>query len=433
MTEAEEIKSYKDEFQAALQAVEMACATNDADRIEASSEELMRTADDETSYYYLGRFVEEFDSFERTMLKVPAALRQAGLSAVDVIDWVLRISRPSSRLCSYPLYDSIVVKPNGEYANPDVWRVVAERLLSELADFGDEQLEEAPSDGDHQLREIREAFSKAGDEPRAIDCWVRYVPKIKNWIETVTFLNKFGRFDEAIELARRGVEASVGGDGYPNDYAEELMEPLADAFSGKGDHVHATAILAEQFLSWIGAYEYHRTVASFEKVLDEADRAGVRAEIRTAILHALKTGVNPAPLCDWKVTAPVQECEWRPVPELVVYRAHDASPETPEWPLPRSNERLKFFDLRWGTMRLWCQQDQEFLLKLALAEGDRHEVARRFDALPEFPHNNGFPLQDDRLAMLDAVAAAVGDERPDIAEMIKVRPNRFRKRQKKQG
>ena len=105
-------------------------------------------------------------------------------------------------------------------------------------------------------------------------------------------------------------------------------------------------------------------------------------------------------------------------------RAPDARNETPRWPLPRSNEGLKFSDLRWDTRESFCQQDQEFLLKLALADGDKQEIARRFDALPEFPHSSP---TDDKSAMLEAVIAVVGDVRPDIAETIRlrhVRPSR---------
>lgn len=424
MTDEEEIKSFKSRFIAAQEAVEIAIAGGDAETIRVAAEEMMRIAEDDTVNYYPQQFDGEFAACESVMLKIPEALHVCGWSSVDVIDWVLKISRPSAWLYSFPLYDSIVMNPSGEYANPVVWGAVAERLLQELSDFREEQLEEAPSDGASQLWEIREALKKAGDEPRAIDYWVRYVPKIKNWRETVEFLNKFGRYDEAVEVARRGIKESRFGDGYENDYAELMMEPLADAFSSKGDHLKAAAILAEQFLHWLGAYESHRSVESFNKVLEEADKAGVREETRIAILHALKTGVNPAPLCDWNVTAPVQEYEWRPVPKLVVYRAYDARQKIPKWPLPRSNEGLKFPNLRWETMKQWCQQDQEFLLKLDLAEGDKYAIANRFDDLPEFPHNYGFPCSDEKLAMLDAVAAAVADIRPDIAEKIRVQPNR---------
>lgn len=260
MTDEEEIKSFKSRFIAAQEAVEIAIAGGDAETIRVAAEEMMRIAEDDTVNYYPQQFDGEFAACESVMLKIPEALHVCGWSSVDVIDWVLKISRPSAWLYSFPLYDSIVMNPSGEYANPVVWGAVAERLLHELSDFREEQLEEAPSDGASQLWEIREALKKAGDEPRAIDYWVRYVPKIKNWRETVEFLNKFGRYDEAVEVARRGIKESRFGDGYENDYAELMMEPLADAFSSKGDHLKAAAILAEQFLHWLGAYESHRSV-----------------------------------------------------------------------------------------------------------------------------------------------------------------------------
>lgn len=427
MTEEEEIKAYRDEILAAQRAVEAACDEKDANHIKSSAEELMRIAGDATSYYYPGEFAEEFAAFRRIIDKVPEALRSAGLSAADLIIWVCRTGRPSGWMCSSLLFNTFVNAPSGEYAKQDVWREVAERLKEELKSFDEDQLDEAPSDGAHQLDLIYEAWKRAGDPQQALPLWIEYVPKIKNWKEVAKLLNNWAWYDEAIRIAREGIKACMSGD-YPNDYEEEMMEPLADAFSGKGDHLKAAAILAEQFLSWIGAYEYHRSVESFNKILNEAELAGVKEETRTAIIHALKTGVNPEPLRDWKRAAlPDYGSELYPGPRPVAYRAPDALTETPLWPLPKSNEGLELFDLRWDTTKWFCQQDQEFLLKLALAEGDKQEIIRRFEALPEFPNNNGFRMPDEKIAMLDAVAAAVGDIRPDIAELIKVRPNRYRK------
>ena len=51
-------------------------------------------------------------------------------------------------------------------------------------------------------------------------------------------------------------------------------------------------------------------------------------------------------------------------------------------------------------------------------------ITTEFEALPEFPDNNGMPLTDDLLEMLDAVAEVAGDVRPDIAEMIRTKPGR---------
>lgn len=428
MTEAEEIQSFRDRISAAQRAVEAACVAGDANQIKSAAEELMRIAD-ETSCYYPEQFNEEFVALERTLGKLPNVLRAAGCRVADVIVWAYKVGRPSEWMYSGSAFNSLLKTPKGEYADQGVWLDVAERLQTELKAFTEDQLGEGPSDGAYQLNAIMDSSRRAGIEQKALDLWVEYVPKIKNWKEVAERLNARGRYDEAIRVARKGIWVCMQEDDYPNDYVEEMMEPLADAFSGKGDHQKAAAILAEQFLRWIGDYEYHRSVESFNKVLREAALAGVEEETRLAIIQALKTGVNPEPLWDWKVTAPIQEFEWRPVPKLVVYCAPDALNETPRWPLARSNEGLKFSDLRWDTTKKWCQQDQEFLLKLALANGDKDEIVRRFDALPEFPNNNGMPMSDDQLEVLDAVAAAVRDVRPDIVEMIRVRPNRFRKGQ----
>ncbi len=419
------VDSVKERFAEVRESVLSACVGNDAASIRAAAEDMMHLCASE-EFFIVGNFDDERKSMEATMPEIESSLRRCGWSAADMIVWVYWLSRPSNWFYVGSALGDIVDAPCGEYARPEVWREVAERLQQEMDEFSGEQLDGSPSDGSRQLFCIRDSWNRAGSEENALECWLKYVGDVHMWMETVEFLNEFGRYDEAIEISRRGIRASKFGECYSNDYAGLMMEPLADAFSGKGDHLKAAAILAEQFLHWIGAYEHHRSVKSFNKVLEEADKAGVREETRRAILHALKTGVNPAPLCDAKVTAPVREFFWKPVPKLVAFRAYDAQREAPVWPLPRSNEGPGFSDLRWNTMKMWCQDDQEFLLKLAIADGDKHEIARRFDDLPEFPNDKGFALSDEKLAMLDAVAVAVADIRPDIAEKIRVWPNRGR-------
>ena len=62
----------------------------------------------------------------------------------------------------------------------------------------------------------------------------------------------------------------------------------------------------------------------------------------------------------------------------------------------------------------FCQQDMEFLLKLALVDGDKAEIARRFDDLPETPNAGGFPLEGTKAEMCESVMAAMKNYRGDI-------------------
>ena len=70
----------------------------------------------------------------------------------------------------------------------------------------------------------------------------------------------------------------------------------------------------------------------------------------------------------------------------------------------------------------FCQQDMEFLLKLALVDGDKAEIARRFDDLPEAPNAGGFPLVGAKAEMCESVMVAMKDFRDDIvARLARVR------------
>ena len=59
-----------------------------------------------------------------------------------------------------------------------------------------------------------------------------------------------------------------------------------------------------------------------------------------------------------------------------------------------------------------CQVDRVFLLRLALVEGDKDEIARRFCDLPEFPWGEWAS------ELLERVKDAMKGVRPDIVEVI---------------
>lgn len=51
---------------------------------------------------------------------------------------------------------------------------------------------------------------------------------------------------------------------------------------------------------------------------------------------------------------------------------------------------------------------------LALLDGDKVEIARRFDDLPETPNNGGFPLEGWEVEMCEMVMVAMKGYRDDI-------------------
>lgn len=358
---------------------------------------------------------------DSTMETAIGALRESGMAEAELIVWAIGLADPEHSLVyadvGRPIY-ALISPPKGQPADAEVWRRVAGKLEAQIGELCAANGQEASQrQRQYPLEALRKAWRRAGDERRAADCWIRHAAWAGYWKETADFLNRVGRHDDAIQVAREGIRASARTSEYGNDYDQLMLEPLADAFAGKGDHLKAAAILAEQFLSWMGAYEFHRTTASFDKVLAEAGRAGVKEEVRVAILQALKTGTNPVPLQD-HVFKPPEPNRWWPVPTKVEYTAPDALPETPPWPLPKSGEgNYGFSDSRWGTSWDWCQYDQEFLLKLALEHGDAEEIAFRFCNLPEYPRSPCWHAKNVE-PMLRAVREKMFGLRPDIVEVI---------------
>lgn len=235
-----------------------------------------------------------------------------------------------------------------------------------------------------------------------------------DWGEVAHSLNSHQQYDKAIEVAREGIRAGLASSEYGNDYNVEMQEHLADAFSGKGDYLMATAIRAEAFLDRIGAYDEKRTVAQFNRILSEAEKAGVGEQVRRALIHALETGCNPSSIATFKFHPAKQEFDWKPVPKPVIYRIRTTSADTPPWPLPWANEGVRLFDSRWQDCKWFCQQDMEFLLKLAIADGDKAEMVRRFDDLPEMPDNGGLPLEGAKAEMCELLMEAMKGYREDI-------------------
>ncbi|MGN0844329.1 MAG: hypothetical protein ACI4QT_03810 [Kiritimatiellia bacterium] len=379
---------------------------------------LTKSVDNEILWFE-NNFSEEIDAVTQVMKEVFPALLESGMTPADVLVWSCDLTRLFE---CYETYFEISPDPwdapGTEYAKQEVWLETARRLTGEL-----DALPGGEDDGDtfdicnHRLPYIRKAYRLAGCEECAIPVYRKYVAKANLWEEAIDLALACGKTDIAIDFGRRGFREMD-----PNCYSEKymLLARVAEIFADKGELTHATAILAEVFLSWGGVYLENRTVDSFQRIIELSAKIGVEKEVRASLVYALETGENPLPLLyDCRSEAPKQEYSWPSMLKTVVYRPPWTSLEPPIWPLPPSNEGICLDKSRWTSMsKSACQSDQEFLVKLALFEGDKPEVARRFCALPSFPCIDD-PYQG--LAAKDLVASVrlrMVCFRPDIVEII---------------
>ena len=376
----------------------------------------MEWADDDELYQHPQLSQKVWDAVDPTMAVVIETFEANGVDPADTITWAYELNAPDRGLSIGNRLESLRNSPEGQYAQPSVWEKLANRFQVKLDEIPEGEGSE------YWVEALRESWERAGKVEKAIDCYLKYVSRIGNWLKVANYLNRHQLHDKAIEIAREGVKASRMSGGYGGDYYVQLQEPLAEAFSAKGDYLKATAIRAEVFLDRIGAYDEKRSIVQFNQVLDEAEKAGVREQVRKALIHALETGLNPTSIATLKFKPVKQEFDWKPVPKPVVYRIKTTSPETPTWPLSCANEGIRLFDSRWLDSKGFCQQDMEFLLKLAIVGGDNAEIARRFDDLPETPNNGGFPLESEKAEMCELVMAAMKGYRDDIvARLAKLR------------
>lgn len=405
-----EIERIKSDFEQVREKVLVACSRRDAPAIcEAVEDLLVWSDDDEAELNYPGEFQYVPKIVDWTMETVVVSLRASGWSAADVLVWSSRLTRPYHFFNPGKVIESLWDAPFGEYVGAEVWAAVGERLEAGLTEIPKDKWGGRDSLWNHQLECIHKAWSRAGCEEHSVRSFVEYVGKAKNWVRTMRLLNRFGRYDEAIRIGREGIrECLDSGDiECEDENGDLLMEPLADAFAGRGDYAMAAAVRAEMFLD--GLCSSARTVECFYAILSEAGKVGLREKVRAALVHALESGWNPQSIVTWKRTEMKEDDIFRIPPKRVEHPFRGKVDEAPEWPLPWANEGIRLFDSRWGDLTNHCQKDYEFLLRLALVEGDKDEIARRFCDLPSFPRNE---------ELLERVKDAMKGVRPDIVEVV---------------
>ncbi len=410
------VADIKAEIAKAVQATRDAFATRNRKIILDAVEKLLSPPADD-AIWFENDFDAEYEAVEETMHDVFPALLESGMTPADVLVWCCELKRPYGRYFTcYCVTAEPWKTPGPQYDKREVWLEVAERLTLQLdslaPDYKDAGRYSIYSDF---LPCIREAYRRAGCEESAIPVYERYVAKAECWHEAVDLASACGKADVAIELGRRGFR-EMPPDCYEAQY--KLLGDVADAFAARGDFAHAAAILAELFLFWGGGCLKNRMVEAFHHVVDIAAKAGVDKEVRAALIYAHETGVNPIPLQYWKYEPPKQTCSWLPAPKRVVYRPPWTAPDPPPWPLPPSNEGIRLMESRWQESNFDCQSDREFLLQLALAEGDKDEIARQFCALPAFPLSIRFHPDPEVMKLIDLVRTEMLGFRPDIVEII---------------
>ena len=406
-------EAFWQDFSAVREAVLASCRKDSFEKIKAVAETFLEWADDDDLYRYPGLNHKVWDTVGPTMDVVLETFEANGVDPVDAIIWTYELTAPDRGLSIGDRLEALKSSPAGKYAQLMIWEEVAHRIQKKLDEIpeADYSVGDCHSRPWYWVEALCAAWERAGNVEKVTDCYLKFVSRIGNWREVAHYLNRRQLYDKAIEIVREGVKAGLDSGDYDNDYDAQLQNPLADAFSGKGDHLKAAAILAEDFLA-------NGTVEKYRKALIEADKAGVREEVRKGLIHALETGRNPAGIITFKFEPAKQEFEWRPVPKPVVYQIKLTSPETPTWPLPWANEGIRLFDSRWEDFKSSCQSDMEFLLVLALLDGDKSEIARRFDDLPETPNNGGFPLEGRKAEMCEMVMAAMKGFRDDIVQRL---------------
>lgn len=401
------------DFSAVREAVLALCRNDSFEKIKAAAETFLEWADDDELYQHPQLSQKVWGAVNPTMDVVLETFEVNGVDPADTIIWAYELTAPDRGLSIGDRLEALKSSPAGQYAHAMIWEEVAHRIQGKLDEIpvSDYSVGDCHSRPWYWVEALCAAWERAGNVEKVTDCYLKFVSRIGNWREVAHYLNRHQLYDKAIEIVREGVKVCLDSGEYDNDYDAQLQDPLADAFSGKGDHMKAAAILAEDFLA-------NGTAEKYRKTLIEADKAGVREEVRKGLIHALETGRNPAGIITFKFQPAKQEFEWRPVPKPVVYRIKLTSPETPPWPLPWANEGIRLFDSRWTDFKSSCQSDMEFLLKLALLDGDEAEIARRFDDLPETPYNGGMPLEGAQAEMCEMVMAAMKGYRDDIVQRL---------------
>ena len=411
---------FRSDFNSVRESLIVSCREDSEETIRKATETYLEWVNDKELLRREQLSQEVWDTVDPTMDTVFEAFEARHADPVDTIVWAYEMTDPSWDLSSGERIESFLNVPAGMYARPSVWEAVAERLRKKLDEinFDDYPACDYSTRPWHFAEALCTAWERAGKTENAIESCIKYVSRIGNWQEVVQYLVRHQMFDKAIEIGREGIKASQFSDNYDYDYAEMLQDFLADAFSGKGDHLKATAIRAEAFLDQIGANDGNRKVWQFNQILKEAEKAGVREEVRKALIHALETGRNPSPITTLKFQPAEPESPWVPVPKPVVHRIKTTCPETPPWVLPWADEGIRLFDSRWRDSDRSCQQDMEFLLILAIIDGDKAEIARRFDDLPEKPDRKQFPLEGAEAEMYELSMTAMKGYRDDIVARL---------------
>ena len=298
---------------------------------------------------------------------------------------------------------------SGTTFSPAAWSEVAETLRARL---DDEAFVE--SAGYHALAHhvdgACEAFWRAGRGEEAFALRRKFAAKTGSWRACADDLCRLGRREDAKSFLLEAREFVRSPDAENWEDGSDLIEKLADIYAEDGECVRAAALMAECWLSIAGGIDVCGNDFLFGKVLDAAEKAGVRSSVRIALFYAVDTRTAPAGIPTHDPAFPPSKRRLPP-PPFVQDRA-------PPWPLPPSGLDFGIPSCIIDGDGFWWEAEA-MLVRIALAEGDRADAARRFAALPPRPGGYSGVSREDGLNDFERhIQVSLSGDFPAVAERI---------------
>ena len=372
-------------------------------------DELLSATDDD--FFIHSRGNELFDLVDEALVPAIETIAASDMKDVEKILWSHDAGTPYRYCIDNSRAASAFWPADGEDDpyGAETWSAVGDALRKRLDDpvFVDACGYHALI---HHVGHACDAFWRAGRGEDAFALRRRFAAKTDGWGACADELCRLGRRDEAkaFLLAIRAGDVKTDSDDWIDGH--DLLDKVADILEQEGDFRRAAAVRAENWLARVGGIDACGNDWLLQQVLDTAGKAGCRAEVRTALFHAVDTRTPPVGMATHEPAFPASR--WRlPVPPFV-------SERPPHWPLPPSGLAIAIPTRLFDIEAHWCHAEA-MLARMALAEGDRADAARRFLALPAHVGGYGPVSPEDHLNDLERTfESALSNEFPEVAARI---------------
>ena len=407
--EAEAFQQRKASFAAMRDRMLALREARDLDGTLRAVDELLSATDDD--FFIHPRGNELFDLVDEALVPAIETIAASDMTDVEKILWSHDAGTPYRYSIGNSRAASAFWPTNGE-DNPygvETWSAVGDALRKRLDDpvFVEACGYHALI---HHVAHACDAFWRAGRGEDAFTLRRKFAAKTDGWCACADDLCRLGRSGEAkaFLLAIRAGDVKIDSDDWID--GRDLLDKVADILEQEGDFRRAAAVRAETWLSRVGGIDACDDDFRLQRVLDAAEKAGCRAEARTALFHAVDTRTPPVGMATHEPAFPAST--WRlPVPPFV-------SERPPHWPLPPSGLAIQVPSRLFDIEEYWCHAEA-MLARMALSEGDRADAARRFLALPASVGGYGPVSPDDHLNDLERIfESALSDEFPEVAARI---------------